>query len=132
MKSVLVDAGPLYATAVRSDQHHDRARQELERLVGEGITMTVTYPTLLEAYGLILRRTRIPVAHVWLSEMTMSASLVNPSPEVYLLAGERVQRFPDQPITLFDAIVAVLSERLDLRVWTYDHRFDIMGANVWR
>lgn len=94
--------------------------------------MTVAYTTLLEAYGLILRRTRPPVAHSWLDEVTARAALINPSPEDYRQAAERVRHYPDQPITLFDAVAAVLSERLGLPVWTYDHHFDVMGVSVWR
>jgi hypothetical protein len=42
------------------------------------------------------------------------------------------QCFKDQPITLFDATVAVLAQRTGLRVWTYDHHFDVMRAPIWR
>lgn len=41
-------------------------------------------------------------------------------------------RYPDQSITLFDAILAVLSDRLALPIWTFDHHFDVMGSDVWR
>jgi hypothetical protein len=30
------------------------------------------------------------------------------------------------------ALTAVLSEELDLPVWTYDHHFDVMASYVWR
>ncbi len=84
---------------------------------------------MLETYHLVLRRLTLADAHDWLVETTAAARLVNPSPEDYRLAGERVRRYRDQAITLF---VAVLSEHLDLQVWTYDHHFDVMGVNVWR
>ena len=40
--------------------------------------------------------------------------------------------FLDQPITLFDATVAVLGARLQVEIWAYDHHFDHMRAAVGR
>jgi predicted nucleic acid-binding protein len=57
---------------------------------------------------------------------------VNPTPEDYRDATKKVRAFTDQKITLFDAAVAVLGDRLGLKVWTYDHHFDVMRAVVWR
>ena len=44
----------------------------------------------------------------------------------------KVASFLDQPITLFDATVAVLGARLQAEIWTYDHHVDPMRAAVWR
>ena len=129
---MLADAGPLYAVAVRSDQYHDRARQDMERFMGDGVEIAVPHPILLETYSLILRRSRVSVALSWLDQMTASATLIDASPEDYRQATERVRRYDDQPITLFDALVDVMSERLEMPIWTFDHHFDVMGANVWR
>jgi predicted nucleic acid-binding protein len=41
-------------------------------------------------------------------------------------------RCSDQPITLFDALLATLSAELSLPVWTYDKHFDVMKAEIWR
>ena len=60
------------------------------------------------------------------------AALVNPSADDYRQAVDKVKSLKDQPITLFDALVASLANRLNLEVWTYDHHFDIMRVNVWR
>jgi predicted nucleic acid-binding protein len=57
--------------------------------------------------------------------------LVNPSTEDYRQAVDKVKSLKDQPITLFDALVASLALRLKLEVWTYDYHFDVMRANVW-
>jgi predicted nucleic acid-binding protein len=58
--------------------------------------------------------------------------LVNPIVEDYRQAVTKVQSLKDQPITLFDALVATLACRLGLEVWTYDHHFDVMRVPVWR
>jgi len=128
---VLADTGPLYAAADPDDAHHKRARQELKRLAGGHQEVFVAYPTLLEAYTLVLFRLGKSAAMNWLEEMA-GAALVNPIVADYREAVAKVQSLKDQPITLFDALVASLAGRLDLAVWTYDHHFDVMRVTVWR
>jgi predicted nucleic acid-binding protein len=129
--AVLADTGPLYAAADPNDAHHKRARRELSRLAGADQEVVVAYPTLLEAYTLVLFRLGESAALHWLEEMT-GAAMVNPVAEDYRHAVAKVQALKDQPITLFDALVATLASRLGLKVWTYDHHFDVMRVAVWR
>jgi predicted nucleic acid-binding protein len=128
--AVLADTGPLYAAVDPDDAHHKRARRELRRLAEEKQEIVVAYPTLLEAYTLVLFRLGETAALRWLEEMA-GAALVNPSVEDYRLAVMRVQSLKDQPITLFDALVASLAHRLGVEVWTYGHHFDVMRVAVW-
>jgi len=128
---VLADTGPLYAAADPDDAHHKRSRRELRRLADENYEIIVAYPTLLEAYTLVLFRLGETAAMRWLEEMA-GAALVNPSADDYRQAVVRVQSLKDQSITLFDALVANLAGRLGLEVWTYDHHFDVMRVAVWR
>lgn len=128
---MLADTGPLYAAADPDDAHHKRARRELRRLAAENQEIIVAYPTLLEAYTLVLFRLGETAALRWLDDMA-GAALVNPSAEDYRHAVVRAQSLNDQSITLFDAVVASLSGRLGMKVWTYDHHFDVMRAAVWR
>ena len=129
--AVVADTGPLYAAADPDDAHHRRAKRELSRLAGGQKEVVVAYPTLLEAYTLILFRLGQSAALNWLEEMA-GAVLVNPIAEDYRQAVAKVQSLKDQPITLFDALVATLARRLSLEVWTYDHHFDAMRVAVWR
>jgi predicted nucleic acid-binding protein len=129
--AVLADTGPLYAAADPDDAHHKRARRELRRIADENQEIVVAYPTLLEAYTLVLFRLGEPAALHWLEDMA-GAALVNPSAEDYRHAIARAQSLKDQPITLFDALVAALAHRLGMAVWTYDHHFDLMRVPVWR
>jgi predicted nucleic acid-binding protein len=129
--AVLADTGPLYAAADPDDAHHPRAKRELSRLASGHQEVVVAYPTLLEAYTLILFRLGQSAALNWLEEMA-EAVLVNPVADDYRQAVAKVQSLKDQPITIFDALVATLARRLSLEVWTYDHHFDVMRATVWR
>jgi predicted nucleic acid-binding protein len=128
---VLADTGPLYAAADPDDAQHKRSRRELRRLANEDHEIVVAYPTLLEAYTLVLIRLGETAALRWLEDMA-SAALVNPNAEDYRHAVLRVQSLKDQSMTLFDALVATLAGRLGLHVWTYDHHFDVMRVAVWR
>jgi hypothetical protein len=62
----------------------------------------------------------------------VSARIVNPSVEDYIGGAVKLATFTDQSITLFDSVLAVLSTRLRVQVWTYDHHFDVMRSEVWR
>lgn len=128
---MLADTGPLYAAADPDDAYHKRALRELRRLADGNNEVMVAYPTLLEAYTLVLFRLGETAALRWLEDMA-GAALVNPSAEDNRHAVMRVQSLKDQSITLFDALVATLAVRLGLQVWTYDHHFDVMRVAVWR
>jgi hypothetical protein len=48
-----------------------------------------------------------------------------------LLRPALLARLPDQDITLVDSISHVMSRRLGIPIWTYDHHFDILRAERW-
>ncbi len=129
--AVLVDTGPLYGAVDPHDARHKQAVEGLRSLAREKREVIVAYPILLEAYTMVLQRLGRNTASDWLTDMA-GATLVNPTPEDYRLAVARIEALPDQSITLFDAIVATLSSRLGLPVWTYDQHFDLMRTSVWR
>jgi len=131
MRAVLADTGPLYAAVDPEDTYHHRALQELEKLDNDQRQVVILYSTLLEAYSLIMFRLGRDVASNWLTEMA-AAALVNPAPEDYRQAAEKIRMLADQSITLFDAVAAVVATRLRVDVWTYDHHFDVMRVPVWR
>ena len=130
-EAVLADTGPLYAATDPSDVYHRRALSELQRLARNRREVVVSSPILLESYSLVRRRFDSNIAVGWLSEVG-EATLVNPTPEDYRQARAKLQTYVDQPITLFDATLAVLAMRMGLQVWTYDHHFDVMRVPVWR
>ncbi len=132
MRAVLADTGPLYALVDRDDAMHLRARTEVGRLRDDNRTVLVAQPTLCEAHALVLRRLGSEVARRWLAEIRNTVGLVNPTSEQYASAVRRLGEFPDQPITLFDAVAGEVAAYLETPVWTYDHHFDAMQASVWR
>jgi len=79
----------------------------------------------------VRRRFDPNIAFAWLAEIG-EVTLINPTPEDYRQAMAKVQTYIDQPITLFDATLAVMALRMGLQVWTYDYHFDVMRIPVWR
>lgn len=129
---VLADTGPLYAAVDRDDAHHQRAQRELKRLAHNHQDVMIAYPTLLEAYTLVLYRLGRRNAGDWLGNILAGAALINPTDSDYHEAIDKIQALGDQAISLFDATLAVLVARLGIAVWTYDHHFDVMRVQVWR
>lgn len=132
MRAIVADTGPLYAAFDPSDQYHTQAQEQLRRPEQEDLAVIVPYSIALEAYSLVLQRFRPDVALNFLQNLVNGAELLNPTVNNYLAAMERVARYPDQRITLFDAVTATIAQRLKLPVWTYDYHFDVMRVPVWR
>lgn len=129
---MLADTGPLYAVVDPRDDRFGRAREDVARLNSERLSVVVSYPILCESYSLILRRLGVDRARSWLEEIRDRASLLNPSARDYEAASGLISGYPDQDLSIFDAVTTVLGERLGLPVWSYDHHFDVMGVEVWR
>ncbi len=132
MSAVLADAGPIVALAFTADQYHALARTDLERLAADRVRVRGTFSTLIESYALILRRATPQYAFRWYDSLRARADFLNPTETDYLAAVELVQRYEDQSISLADGVIAIMSRRLELPVWTYDHHFDLMRVDRWR
>ena len=130
--AVLADTGPLYAAVNPDDQLHARARAEVVSLLENDVTVLVPFPILCEAHSLVLRRLGTEVATTFLRDLLISALIAHPTGDDCVEAFRRAGDYADQKITLFDAVTAAMSDRISQPVWTYDHHFDVMGANVWR
>ncbi len=65
-------------------------------------------------------------------DLVRTTIFIVPIEEDHKKAVGRVLRYPDQNISIADAANAEISDRLQIPIWTYDHHFDVMGAEVWR
>ena len=131
IRAVLADTGPLFAANDQGDQYHARALRELKAFARQRCEVLIPYPTLLEAYSLLLFSLGRGAAAAWLDELA-AVHFVTPTPADYRQAIATVQGLGDQGITLVDATIAALSLRMGVEVWTYDHHFDVMRVAVWR
>ena len=131
-KAVLADTGPIYALADSDDQYHARAIKELKLLLQDNYQILLLQPTIMEAYTLVMRHMGLRFAHQWLRSITEGCGLINPTPDDYANAWELVNRYSDQKLSLFDTVIATVSARLQLAVWSFDSDFDVMGTTVWR
>lgn len=132
MNAILVDTGPLYAETDKSDRYHAQARTELQHLNKSRTQLIVPSPILLEAHKLILYKCGSTAAQRFTQRIITHTNLLNPTSHDYQLACQLINQFPDQKITLFDALLACLSRQAKLPVWTYDYHFDVMNIPVWR
>jgi predicted nucleic acid-binding protein len=132
LKAILADTTPLYGAIDTSDQFHARAQAEIQRIAKEKLIVVVSFPVYIETYSLLLYRLGFEQANRFSQNYLESANLLNPTEEQYLKAIKKVQQFPDQTITIVDALTAILADELNIPVWTYDYHFDVMKISVWR
>ena len=59
---LLADSGPLYAIIDRSDEHHQRAKQEFDLITNAGLSLTLIVPVVQETHRLLIQRIGLHVA----------------------------------------------------------------------
>ena len=131
-RGIIADTGPLYAAIDIDDQYHRRSQQELNKINQQKLAILVPYPIYLETHKLILQSLGITAALRFTRDIEQQVNFINPTPEDYQAATSIITKFPDQKITLFDAVTVILANQINLPVWTYDYHFDVMQAQVWR
>ncbi len=114
------------------DERRDRAREELRRIGEESLTVAVPYPVLLEPYTLVMRKLGLHQARGFLAELEEKYPFVPATRGDHASAADTVRRYPDQDITLVDAVICSMGLRLAAPVWIHDRHLDIVGAPVWR
>jgi len=132
LKAIIADTTPLYGAIDTTDQYHSRAQAELRRIESEDLTVIISFPVYIETYSLLLYRLGFEQANHFTQNCLESANLINPTEDQYFAAIAKAKQFPDQTITIVDALTAIISIELDLPVWSYDYHFDIMRVKVWR
>jgi predicted nucleic acid-binding protein len=132
LKAIIADTTPLYGAIDPSDQYHSKAQAELERIAEENLTVIISFPVYLETYNLLLYRLGFRQATYFTQRCLESSNLLNPTEDQYFAAMEKVKLYPDQKITIVDGLTAILSQELNLPVWSYDYHFEIMRVKIWR
>jgi uncharacterized protein len=94
--------------------------------------LVIPYPILLESYSLVMRKLGNREAPAFLAQLASMSIFTNATTEDYQDASVRILPCWDQDISLFDAVLATMSDRLEAPVWTFDHLFDVMRVDVWR
>ena len=128
---VLADSTPRFAATSPNDQYHARARQELAALEGARLRVAVLTTTIGETHRLILHRQGTSAAQAWLDAIGQTSIRIHPTDADFDAALQQVSRYSDQILTIYDALLFVVSERLSLPIWTYDFHFDVLGAQRW-
>jgi predicted nucleic acid-binding protein len=108
-----------------------RARANQNRLEQQRRPVAVLTTTLAEAHTLILYRQGASAAAAWFDAITPSVRMIHPTIEDFRTAIPLIRQFPDQRLMIFEALVYVVSNRLGLPIWSYDHHFDMLQANRW-
>jgi predicted nucleic acid-binding protein len=132
LKTIIADTTPLYGAIDKSDRYHNRAQAELRRIEVDDLTVIIAFPVYIETYSLLLYRLGFEQATRFTQNCLESANLLNPTEDQYFAAIDKARQFPDQTITIVDALTAIISTQLNLPVWSYDYHFDIMQVTVWR
>jgi predicted nucleic acid-binding protein len=115
----IVDAGPLYAAADRSDQHHEDSVRILSH---PEIRFFVPILAAAEAMYLVGRRLG-PLAEAAFIEGLSDFALVGPTQDEWVRIADLVRSYRSFPLGAADASVIALAERLntDMLV-TFGHR----------
>ena len=130
-KLVLADTGVLYALSDQDDGQLEQAKVLLQRLRDEGgISIRIPVHVTLELHRLRLYRKPFQAGAAWeqVNQLLERFDLEQASAEDFDLAWSSLRRFPDQRISLADALTAQMALRLEARVLTFDRHFLLLGA----
>lgn len=117
MKVILADTGLLYAAYDTGDQDHERALHEIESLNQKGLAVHLLNTNLCEVYSLVMYRFSPEHAQQFLKQLQAVSFIMAPLPADFEAAFQLLNQFKDQKLSLFDAVLASFSKRLDCPVW---------------
>jgi hypothetical protein len=90
------------------------------------------FPVLCETHTLVLRRLGGKFSANWLSEILSGSLPMNPEANDHLDACGDLRKYSDHPITVVDSLLARLTGKLGVPVWTFDRHFTTMRTSVCR
>ncbi len=128
----MLDTSPLYSLSDKSDSEYDRAKAGFAYLAKIRAEIRIPLPCLLEFHRLRLyRKPFLPgKASGELLRLTTAFPVEYPIPEDLGLALDKLPQHMGQKITLTDAIVSAMSQRLSSQVFTFDADFWTLEVDV--
>lgn len=130
---VLLDTTPLYGVLTPGDQHEVRAKEAFSSLPADA-DVRVPVQVLLELHALIVHRKPRDPSYAYRAVRAIADAypVRFPADTDVQAAMALLQRYPDQAITLADALTASMAAREGAGVFTFDARhFTLMGAALF-
>lgn len=129
LKSVLVDAGPLIAAAVKRDRYHCSAVKWFRE--HRQVTLITTLPALTEACHALSPAAQCKLLHSVHAGTLRLCPIDEPDTA---RAAELIERYRELPMDFADASIVVASEKLGIAdVVSVDHKdFDIYRSSKGR
>ena len=91
-------------------------------MVRAGARVVAPLPVVFEVYKWLVQETRPAIARQGLQRMQRTLDIAYTEPAHVIEVLELLNRMPNWSGTLEDALVAVTGLRLDIPVWTLNHR----------
>ena len=128
----MLDTSPLYSLSDQADSEHTRAKAGFAYLAQIQAEIRIPLPCLLEFHRLRLyRKPFLPgKASGELLRLVAAFPVEYPTSEDLKLALNTLPKHMGQKITLADALVAAMCQRLGCRVFTFDADFWTLEVEV--
>ena len=121
MPGVLLDAGPLVAYLYPRDTYHDWAVEQFDLAIEPFLTCE---PVLTEACFLTVRNGQTPARVLWLLSSGVLRIAFNMEEELPALHA-LIERYGNVPMSLADACLVRMAERMGLSICTLDFDFTV-------
>lgn len=128
-RAILVDTGPLYALADRTDARHNEAEACLHEITRQRFPLFANNLTIAECHRRILQNRGIERGLEFLASIhDGSVNIVWVGPEDAQKARQILERYRDQDISFTDAASLAVMARLGIiKALSFDWHFDLLG-----
>lgn len=132
-KRVFVDTGAWYALSDESDQFHEKATANLQKLTADRGTLITTNLVIHETFMLIARRISRTAAITFLDEIYNADNVrIHHSDQIIEEhAYDTIRKYADQDFSVADSVSFSVMKREGLkRAFTFDKHFKTMRFTV--
>lgn len=127
---VLIDTSAFYALVSASDDFHQQARQNYERLVDWGQELWTTSYVLVETCALVHRRLGFETLHTLMESLQGIVQVWWVESSLHNEAWQRLVQSRGAGLGLVDWTTALVAQRLRAYVFTFDMAFAAQGVAV--